>query len=673
MSGLTITWSDTGSVTSVRAGERELLHAQTSLFTLSLLDRSGARVILSQSQARSVTRTGDGFVYAGFPVPVSVTVGGVRENALTISVENHTDSLVEWTEFPRLCCGPLAKNGGEGAILFPYNEGALVDDIALRESGPFRRYEPVYPSGGSYAMFPNMVFAQFLCYMAGDSGLYIGQHDALRGPKAIDFMPENGGVTLYCRAFSGGDYGESHDRGYASVLKAFTGSWYDGADIYRDYLEADLPIGLTRARENTLLPQWYHEPLVVVSYPVRGIHDMDKMDPNALFPYSNALPMIDEIAEKTGSRILVLLMHWEGTAPWAPPYVWPPYGGEDVFRDFMDRLHESGHLLGVYCSGFGFTKHSNLIDDYDNTDRIDREDLYRAFCASERNTKEISHICTGQRSGYDLCVASETAKKILDEAYRPLLVSGVDYAQILDQNHGGGQYLCYSRDHGHAPCPGAWMTREMQELLASWQAIGGKMLLGCESSAAEPFLPYLLMSDCRYELNYHIGSPVPLFAYLYHEYLHNFMGNQVSLGLDGQTTLLYRLAWSFSIGDVMTLVTTPDGRLMRSWGDHDFNALPDRDEALDFIGRLIAFQKQNLLPFFSGGRMLRPEPYTARRVSYPRVNGTLFETVSVLSTAWEADGKRIQLFVNPCDTDETVTFRGTTLTVPARDAAMTGL
>ena len=132
-------------------------------------------------------------------------------------------------------------------------------------------------------------------------------------------------------------------------------------------------------RKNTDLPEWYTDNTLVVTYPVRGVHDMDRPEPNALFPYINALPHIDEIAGKTGMRPLALLMHWEGTAPWAPPYVWPPYGGVEAFNEFRDALHDRGHMLGVYCSGFGYTKRSNLIPEYDNTEKIGRDDLLAVF------------------------------------------------------------------------------------------------------------------------------------------------------------------------------------------------------------------------------------------------------------------------------------------------------
>ena len=138
---------------------------------------------------------------------------------------------------------------------------------------------------------------------------------------------------------------------------------------------------------------------------------MDDMRPNGFFPYINALPYIEEIAEATQARILALLMHWEGTAPWAPPYVWPPYGGEQAFNELRDALHRQGHLLGVYCSGFGWTYQSNLTD-YNRIDEWNSGAVKEAMCAGPDGQIAISNICTGQRSGYDLCPASEKAREI---------------------------------------------------------------------------------------------------------------------------------------------------------------------------------------------------------------------------------------------------------------------
>ena len=83
-----------------------------------------------------------------------------------------------------------------------------------------------------------------------------------------------------------------------------------------------------------------------------------------------------ELAEKIGTKILVLLMHWEGTAPWAPPFVWPPYGGEEMLKSFIQKLHDQGHLLGVYLSGIGFTEQSNLIAEYNNEQLIEEKGKY---------------------------------------------------------------------------------------------------------------------------------------------------------------------------------------------------------------------------------------------------------------------------------------------------------
>ena len=167
-----------------------------------------------------------------------------------------------------------------------------------------------------------------------------------------------------------------------------------------------MPEGLKKLSENTELPRWYEDAPIVVSYPVRGLFDTDEITPNKLFPYENAMPFIDELARKTNARIMVLLMHWEGTAPWAPPFVWPPYGGEEALRTFIDKLHAHGHLIGVYLSGIGFTEKSNLMD-YDCTKLIEEGGYKRDFVVSpegrdctqphlHRAARRLRHVPDGQ-------------------------------------------------------------------------------------------------------------------------------------------------------------------------------------------------------------------------------------------------------------------------------------
>jgi hypothetical protein len=522
-------------------------------------------------------------------------------------------------------------------------------------------------------MFPNMVCSQMLAYLWEDAGLYIGAHDEKRGVKDINFLKAENGVTLRFRLFTGADFGKSFATDYPIVFAVTEGKWEAAAERYRAWFETAVPQNAKKAEENEALPEWYEDSPLVVSYPVRGIHDTDEMTPNKLFPYTNALPVLNEIRSATDARLLVLLMHWEGTAPWAPPYVWPPFGGTECFDAFKEALHKSGDMLGVYCSGFGYTAQSNLIASYNRMEDYEKEGLCEGMCTDADGIVKRSRICTDQRSGFDICPASRVGRRILDEAYTELLSQDLDYVQILDQNHGGGQYFCYNKKHSHAPCPGPWMTESMQEMLTDWNGIAKKTLLGCESAAAEPFIGNLLYSDNRYELNYQIGVPVPLYAYIYHEYLRNFMGNQVACPFATETdTVRRRLAYSFAAGDSMTLVITPDGEIMTHWGTRDFAHAPSKEKALRFIKNLVGIYRSSAKKYLYAGRMIEPPRVECESIAYARHDSERKILLpAITASAWEAsDGTRALILVNPEDRDIRCKVDGKETTVPALCASV---
>ena len=611
--------------------------------------------------------------FDGLRATISVRFGGKDWAAWRMSVKNTTEGAVEWVDFPQIALKG-ENDERKASFYWPFNEGVQIDDINMREKGwqPYRETE--FPGEGSYALFPGMVESQFVAYEL-DGGLYMAAYDEKRGIKNIDIVPLENCVRLKIRTYAGGEFGADYATDFDVVTTPFESGWIEAADMYRAWFEKHLPEGLKKLSENTELPRWYGDAPIVVSYPVRGLFDTDEITPNKLFPYENAMPFIDELARKTNARIMVLLMHWEGTAPWAPPFVWPPYGGEEALRTFIDKLHAHGHLIGVYLSGIGFTEKSNLMD-YDCTKLIEEGGYKRDFVVSPEGEIVHSHICTAQRDGYDMCpMGKDTAEIAVGEA-RKIAQAGVDYAQILDQNHGGNPYFCYSREHGHAPAPGPWMTSAMQDILKQIRAAAPNMLLGCESAASEPFIPELLLSDNRYHLNYMNGMPVPMYAYVYHEYLNNFMGNQCCAHFwfkPCADSLAYRTAYSLAAGDLATLLITDDGRIMQCWCDQQFDILPDREGIINLLRNVMRLRRKSGKKYLHGGRMLRPhEVVGAGEHTFEMMMCRDTLTVPrVLTSRWQAaDGSIAQLLINWTDENITVNVNGQEVSVSAQNAVL---
>ncbi len=634
-------------ITSILAGSQELVAGDNSFFAVKLRDRKGNHKIIDGSECSFRSLEGETAHYTHEEVEVDITIRQEGSRLVwRMNIENKTDWLLEWAELMSVGVGGrlMDEEGGRGEILFPWNEGCVVRDMQKRNTNPFPYIEPEYPSLGKYAIFPNMVFSQFLSYVADGHGIYLGMHDSERTTKHIDFRTVGESIRLQMRTFCDVGYGESYQMPFDSVLELYTGDWHDGAEIYRRWFYDHLPEGLEKISEAKGLPAWYGKSPIVVAYPVRGRYDTDVMDPNCYYPYENALPWLRELADKTDSPVMPLLMHWEGTAPWAPPYVWPPYGGETVFRRFLEKAHAENMYVGLYCSGMGWTQQSNLIAEYHKEQEFKDRNLAAIMCSDSDGTLK-SAICKEQREGYDLCPACEETRQMLSDALAPVTASGIDYLQVLDQNHGGCSYFCYSDAHGHNPAPGKWQAEHTNRVLKSIAKDG--VLIGCESAAAEPFLANLKFSDNRYELTHYIGYSVPLYSYLYHEYVNNFMGNQICMFLSMEEyNYPYRLAYSFIAGDMLTVVFGENGQISYAWGNDCFKYHTDKDAALALLKNLNGWRQAGGRDYLHMGKMVKPMPIRCGTNTFKGEDGRPFVVDEVLTAAYQFRGKTMQFAVN---------------------------
>ena len=171
-------------------------------------------------------------------------------------------------------------------------------------------------------------------------------------------------------------------------------------------------------------------------------------------------------------------MHWEGTAPWAPPIVWPPYGGEEELKKLIDALHSRGDILGVYTSGLGWTINSNVVDNYNTQEYFDKHNLKEEMCISPSRPFPIRIYVRRSVPATTCAPPANLQRETVKQQVRFMVGVGIDYIQLMDQNHGGTSYFCYSQKHDHPPMPGKWQTDAVRSLLSEVNKETDKVLFG---------------------------------------------------------------------------------------------------------------------------------------------------------------------------------------------------
>lgn len=656
--------NENGSVLSYKISAEELSAPngeERPLFTIKLRDDKGTPVYCHALEAEKITFSNEAdkliieyININNLSVSATATISSVGNGRFLwhIYVDNESGMLMEWTEFPQISVvDSLKGEGGEYELFWPSVEGVVIDDKSQRENTWWKYQELGDRTIGYSGFYPGSCPMQFMAYYGKKAGLYFAAHDPDHTPKTVEFRAEKSGIALEYRVFCSAAKGK-YDPGYDMVTDSFCGDWHDAAEMYRAWMEtgASLP---EKICDNTSLPAWLDDSPVMLIYPVRGKMDRGDMTPNEYYPYKNILPLTGKLAEETDSKILALVMQWEGTAPWAPPYVWPPYGGTEEFKEFADSLHEQGNLAGAYCSGIGWTTYSFLDPAYDPADKYDET----LICRTPDGTIKQS-LVLGEpiRHGYDMCPQSEKVSQIVAGEVSSIASCGFDYIQYFDQNLGGESCFCYAKDHDHPAGPGVWqneaMIRIFKNAYAAAKKTGHDPVIGCECAASEPFIGYLPLNDLRYEFGFFFGRPVPAYAYLFHEYLNNFMGNQN--GFDGTAdmsrnpdNLLFRIAYSFTAGDIITLTLGEKGEIQWDWDIPWETEPPQQQNILTLVKNLNSWRRVHR-EYLREGKMQKPLPLEGiGEYEILLKTGSKRTYQSLLTSRWRSPaGKEAQIIVN---------------------------
>lgn len=667
---LTLVMSEkTGSILKISGPDVDFSQEpEIGLFCLRLVDREGRFHLVDALDAGQVvaarTNQEEGTVlriaFSDFPRYPGLAVTATANLSACIDriewglyIQNDTDYAIEYIDYPRfLSPDNLGPGSGQHRVFWPYTEGCLIEDTVYPR---FREHPLTYPSGGE-PVYPGLVTMQFMAYYGPRCGLYFAAHDARSIPKAIECIREDPGIRLTFKAFCCIGSHCCYTLPYPMVMELFEGDWMDAAELYRRFVEqSEFPLP-SRMFGREHLPAWQKESPVVVIFPPRSIRGTGYMGRNEFYPYTNAEKYLADLSESIDSNLLALLTYWEGSAPWCPPYIWPPYGGEEGFLAFVNSLHARGDYIGVYGSGLHWTDRSLLCPEFDKSREREELGLTECMCAGPDGSLS-SKICQTIRTGFEMCPACEPTVDIALTQLTSILDAGVDFVQYFDQNMGGRGYVCYSKKHGHPPLYGSWsveaMVRIYERMIEIIAKKGNHSALGCESSPADCFIKYLTFNDLRYNMVFAFGKPVPAFEYVFHEYNINFMGNQCAFTQHipvnrNPDTLLFRMAYSLVAGDLLTVVMKSGGELHWEWGMSWLEPGPRQLPLIKAIRNYAAMRRYSGYPYLHYGRMLRPaQVECGENYEMIRTDGSAITFDGILTSKWRApDGSEAQFLAN---------------------------
>lgn len=374
-----------------------------------------------------------------------------------IAIEPDGERLSLWEVAFPIVAG-IEGDGGDGGdgsagetdfLVFPYKGGARLPNPACAGL-----WELMYPGAAGW---------QFLAYWQGRDGLYVGAHDRGASVKTLKSLPTGDG-TLELRMThpvpNMGLPGTGFDMPFECMVGSFEGDWYDGTQVYREWLLKQEWVPRKPLHANEDIPEWVKDSCVATrrsGLPERAIHTWIEEHASGFKEYHMG---VAEEHEALGSP--PTLMWWyhawhprEGVSRKfadSPDFLAPPR-----FADGVRELKQRDIRVVSYSLSYWW--------DY-SAPSWKKENAERAVIIREDGSQWLYH----RRGVGIMCPAAELYQQKMQRVMHQLLDQGPVDGTYFDLGGTSGAASCYSKEHGHPVGSGSFPTAGKRDLMRGMRA-----------------------------------------------------------------------------------------------------------------------------------------------------------------------------------------------------------
>ncbi len=603
-------------------------------------------------------RTGEGIRltlrnsgFGEYNIKVKMTVFVPDDSNLTtwkINIENNDNLTINKVEFPLISgFSKIGEESEDDFVATPFCGGVLLKNpYHILENGEeFLPY--VYPNAE--------MSMQFIALYGKKGGLYLSTEDADGNVKSLSLKRVNEEyMEIICSHYLPKEKGNNFQLKYPIVIGFFQGDWYTVAEIYKKWATRQKWCMEKLSERDT--PEWFKKPtpiLMFENYSFLNDHviSLDEMS-----------TIVKDLSNSLNLNFDACIFAWEHSGSWTGPSYFPPREGEEKFMHTMRYIKKYGSHGFAYISGTVWRIASERVF-FDDSKKF--EENGKEYVSMTEDRKPTIRVQGPVGPGARMCPYTQFWREtVLNNALECLRL-GLDMVQIdefPDINP------CYNESHGHPLGYGNWIGKSWLKMLLEIRKECKRRNPDFAMSIEEPCEFYIgsvdgyLSRDNMPELFGHYtrlinkyGSnleTIPLFTFVYHEYIMAFGHENVFLNPDREMISYYRraLARSFILGKVQS-----GGQFFKKGG-----LVP---ELVDFFGKTSLAESTYVKKFVICGNMIRPPRITVPtvRINYLDFNKnyvgfdhnnpskTLTES-SILSSAWKSSNNSIgYIFTNISD------------------------